>query len=95
MEDEEQLLIKHTFVLRWTYEFGKPPVKPNELKALPTQMRWFHEWYMDIASKGTAAYGARVKGDCYCHSDHEILLDFKDIFEVYRKEAQDIALISI
>jgi len=50
---------------------------------------------MDIASKGTAAYGARVKGDCYCHSDHEILLDFKDIFEVYRKEAQDIALISV
>jgi len=38
MEDEEQLLIEHTFVLRWTYEFGKPLVKPNELKALPTQM---------------------------------------------------------
>ncbi|WVZ53897.1 hypothetical protein U9M48_004784 [Paspalum notatum var. saurae] len=32
---------------KWKYEHGKPLVMPDLVKDLPTQMRRFHDWYMN------------------------------------------------
>ncbi|KAJ1255741.1 hypothetical protein BS78_K165800 [Paspalum vaginatum] len=93
--DNEKLLQNQKFVPRWPYEFGKTLVSPDELKALPTQMRQFHDWYMAVSSKGTITFAASVKDDYYCHGDHKIWLSFEDIFEVYQKDAMDVTLMSV
>ncbi|WVZ96361.1 hypothetical protein U9M48_042012, partial [Paspalum notatum var. saurae] len=58
-------------------------------------MHRFHDWYMAVSSKGTVTFAVNVKDDYYCYDDHKIWLAFENIFEVYRKDAVDITLMSV
>ncbi|KAJ1254818.1 hypothetical protein BS78_K321500 [Paspalum vaginatum] len=79
----------------WKYEYGKPLVKPELVKHLPTQMRTFYSWYMK-KSKAKKDYllGVRVKDTYYFNGIDLMFLEFKDIYEVYHRGALPIALVS-
>ncbi|KAJ1270123.1 hypothetical protein BS78_06G030700 [Paspalum vaginatum] len=79
----------------WKYEYGKPLVKPELVKHLPTQMRTFYSWYMK-KSKAKKDYllGVRVKDTYYFNGIDLMFLEFKDIYEVYHRGALPITLVS-
>lgn len=81
-------------VVDWHFNLRQPLVKPDCVKALPTQMRRFHEFYMEASKDGNAILGVNVKEHHFFHGDHVIWQDYKDIFEVYRKYAIDVMLMS-
>ena len=37
--------------LKHPFKIGKPLVRPNEVKDLPTKMQWVHKWYMKESAK--------------------------------------------
>ncbi|KAJ1275669.1 hypothetical protein BS78_05G153500 [Paspalum vaginatum] len=61
---------------RWPYELEKPLVSPDELKALPTQMRRFHDWYMAMCYKQPS--GNNHCGYYVCEAMH-IFIGIKSI----------------
>ena len=36
----------------YTYQYGRPLVKPELVKELPTKMRRLHKWYMRASAEG-------------------------------------------
>jgi len=82
-------------VTRWHFELGKPFVPPDDVKKLQTKMYLFNGWYMVQASKGRKMFGCRVKDEDFFNGEETIWLEFRDIHEIYQRDALDISLIQI
>lgn len=82
---------KHRFA--WLYQPSKPLVRPEEVKGLSTQLRTFHDWYMQEAAAGRTDNIAVFIRD-HLFNGHQVMwLNLEDIFEIYQQNALDVALI--
>jgi hypothetical protein len=80
--------------LAYRYQHGKPLVKPEEVRLLPTQMRKLHEWYMEASKEGTNYIIAGVKDEHYFNGDEEIYVEFDELFQFYNQDAVDKSIVS-
>nr|AAP52690.2 transposon protein, putative, CACTA, En/Spm sub-class [Oryza sativa Japonica Group] len=78
----------------YKFELGKPLVKPEQLQSLPTQMYKFHEWYMEMSAKGREMFEARIRNPDFLQGEDVLWIHFKDLFDLYQLDAQDVSLLS-
>ena len=78
----------------YKYKYGQPLVKPNEVKKLPTKMRRLHKWYMRASKKGKNWILLGYKNKHYRHGDGQIMIEFEELFQLYKGDAIDKAIIS-
>ena len=80
--------------IRTPFIHGQPLVKQELIKDLPTQMRRFHDFYMRASARGRTMIGVLIRKENYFRPTDVMWLEFKDIYEIYHKEALDLSLVS-
>ena len=80
--------------IRTPFIHGQPLVKQELIKDLPTQMRRFHDFYMRASARGRTMIGVLIRKENYFWPTDVMWLEFKDIYEIYHKEALDLSLVS-
>ena len=78
----------------YKFELGKPLVKPEQLQSLPTQMYKFHERYMEMSANGREMFGARIRNPDFLQGEDVLWIHFKDVFDLYHRDALDVSLLS-
>ena len=64
----------------WKFELGKPLVRPEQVRYLPTQMRRLHEWYMDFSKEGRIMLMVALKDEHYFRGSDEICIMLEEFF---------------
>nr|ABA99465.2 transposon protein, putative, CACTA, En/Spm sub-class [Oryza sativa Japonica Group] len=80
--------------VKYMYELGKPPAKPELLQSLPTQMYKFHQLYMEMSATGREMIGARIRDTDFLQGDDILWINFKEIYELYQLDALDVSIMS-
>ncbi|XP_072146361.1 uncharacterized protein [Setaria viridis] len=81
-------------VPKWPIEIGKPLVRPKLVRKLFTKIYEFHEWYMEQSADKRHMFGLRVKPiDFFGEGEKVLRTEFKNIYEVYHKDALDVSRI--
>jgi hypothetical protein len=83
-----------TAEIAYSYKYGKPLVRPDQLPKLQTQMRRLHDWYMQSCREGSIMLVVAVRDEHYFRGDDEIHVDFSELFQLYKNDALDKSLIS-
>jgi hypothetical protein len=84
----EDLLADKNQEFRWSFELGKPLVKPELVNKLPTKMRRFHDWYLKKSAEGLEMFGMLMRpGDFALQNEKVVWLRFADIYEIYHLDA--------
>ena len=76
------------------YEHGKPLVRHEELKGLPTRMWQLHEWYLEACKDGTGNIFVGIKNEHYFNGDEKIFIEFEELFQLYNQDAIDKSIVS-
>ncbi len=82
----EQLLLGAPISLaevKYQFELGKPLVKLEQVKTLPTQMYRFHQWYIEMTTNGRQMFGARIRNTDFFQGDDVLWIPFEDVFNLY------------
>ncbi len=79
--------------LKYKFTLGELLVKPDQVNTLPTQMYWYHQWYMEKSSRGREMFRARVRNANYFQGDVLWILH-KDVFDLYQLDALEVSLLS-
>lgn len=79
--------------LKYKFTLGELLVKPDQVNTLPTQMYWYHQWYMEKSSRGREMFRARVRNADYFQGDVLWILH-KDVFDLYQLDALEVSLLS-
>ncbi|KAL6642578.1 hypothetical protein ACP70R_020759 [Stipagrostis hirtigluma subsp. patula] len=77
------------------YVYGTDFLPDWRLNQLPWQVKRFHDWYKEAASKGLKGIVARVPPDAFMGGESFIFIDFKDICAMFRAEKMDINLLAV
>ena len=80
--------LKHPFVI------GKPLVRPNEVKDLPSKMHRVHQWYMKEAAKGGNWIYVHHKNEHYGHGDDVVMIEFEELYQLYQMDDLDKSILS-
>lgn len=80
--------------IKWPFKLGQPLVGPEMESTLQTKMRRFHQWYLEQSRSKRRMFGVRVKDHDFFNGEETIWLEFKDIYEVYHKDAMDVSLVA-
>ena len=81
------------YMYAWTYAYGKPLVRPEMVKSLPTQLRRLHEWYEGAVKKHHEYFHVSYKKDHYLE-DNAMYVPFDEIFQLFNQDSLDKAIIS-
>ena len=74
----------------YKYQYGKPLVKPEEVKNLPTKMRRLHNRYMHATKAGANWIMPRVTKKHYGKEvDDMIVIEFVELFQLFNQDALD------
>ena len=80
--------------VKWKYARGKPLVKPDEVKLLPTRMYNLHTWYMqETANTDQESLMVKVKEEHYFHAK-ELWVEFQEMFQLFNQDALDKSIVS-
>jgi hypothetical protein len=81
----------------YKYKLGADPLEdPNEIRNLPTQMRWLHDWYKRQAANQTSSFGLFLPEYVYhgaCGS--EMYCEFECLFQLFQKQNLDVQILSL
>jgi hypothetical protein len=80
--------------LAYRYQHGKPLVRPEEVRLLPTQMRRLHEWYMEASKEGSNWLMVGIRDEHYFSGNDEINIEFDELFQLYNQDAIDKSIVS-
>ena len=83
----------HIPEVAYKYVHGKPLVRPELVKLLPTRMRQLNQWYMKAAKKGIIGVMAKVKKEHF-FQEYGVQVDFSELFQLYNGKALDKAILS-
>ena len=72
--------------LKHPFEIGKPLVRPNQVKDLPSKMRRVHQWYMKEAAKGGNWIYVHHKNEHYGHGDDMVMIEFAELYQLYQMD---------
>ena len=78
---------------RWTWEYGKDLVSPDELKNLPTQMTRLHKWYKNVTSEGRILIPVKITDEHFNGAD-EITIPIEEIYQLYQLDSLDLSIVS-
>ena len=80
--------------VKWQYVRGKPLVKPDEVKLLPTRMYDLHTWYMQkTANTNEESLMVKVKAEHYFH-ENALYVEFTELFQLFNQDALDKSIVS-
>ena len=80
--------------VKWQYVRGKPLVKPDDVKLLPTRMYNLHTWYMqEIANTSQESLMVRVKKKHYFHKK-DVWIHYSELFQLFNQDALDKSIVS-
>ena len=79
--------------LAWTWEYGKPLVRPDHVHLLSIQMRRLHNWYWEFKKTGLTTLLAKVTEEHYIGKD-QIQIYLQELFQLYQLDALDLSIIS-
>ena len=57
-------------------------------------MRRLHKWYMQASSEGQNRILMGFRNEHYGHGDHEIMIEFDELFQLFNQDAIDKAIVS-
>lgn len=77
------------------YVFGKAFFPKWKLDECPFQMRRWHEWYMRASALGVEYITARISSEVFADGGSNLVIDFKDMHAMFRREKLDINLIAV
>ena len=80
--------------LKHPFEIGKPLVRPNQVKDLPSKMRRVHHWYMKAAAKGGNWIYVHHKNEHYGHGDDMVMIEFEELYQLYQMDDLDKSILS-
>ena len=83
-----------TAPVKYMFKLGEPLVTADKIRELPTQMYRFHQWYLDKSGMGREMFGARVRNSVYYQGDDVLWIHYKDVFDLYNRDALDVSLLS-
>jgi hypothetical protein len=66
--------------IAYTYRYGDPLVRSEEMPHLPTKMRRFHKWYMDAYKEGKNWIMVGIKDEHYGCGNDMINIEFLELF---------------
>lgn len=78
----------------YKYRHGNPLVRPEEVNNLPTKMRRLHKWYMRASKEGKNWILLGYRNEHYGHGDGEIMIEFEELFQLYKGDAIDKSIVS-
>ena len=78
---------------RWTWEYGKDLVSPDELQNLPTQMTRLHKWYKNVTSEGRILIPVKITDEHFNGAD-EITIPIEEIYQLYQLDALDLSILT-
>jgi len=78
---------------RWTWEYGKDLVSPDELQNLPTQMTRLHKWYKNVTSEGRILIRVKITDEHFNGAD-EATIPIEEIYQLYQLDALDLSILT-
>ena len=80
--------------VKYQYVRGKPLVKPDDVKLLPTRMYNLHTWYMQkTANTNEESLMVKFKPEHYFHGK-DVWIEFSELFQLFQQDALDKSIIS-
>jgi len=80
--------------IKYQYARGKPLVKPDDVKLLPTRMYELHKWYMQMtANTNEESLMVQVKPEHYFHGK-DVWIEFSELFQLFQQDALDKSIVS-
>ena len=77
----------------WTYVYGQPLVRPEEVDSLPTQMRRLNHWYLKATEAKKENFWVKTGTEHY-FVDDAMFVEFSELFQLFNQDALDKALVS-
>ena len=78
----------------YKYKYGKPLVKPDEVKNLPTKMRRLHTWYLEACKRRHTYIVVNIKNEHFFRGEEEMHVEFEELFQLYNQDALEKSLVS-
>ena len=79
---------------RWTWEYGKDLVSPDELQNLPTQMTRLHKWYKAVTLEGRQMIVVKVTSEHLNGGKDEITIPLEELYQLYQLDALDLSILT-
>jgi len=80
--------------VKWQYVRGKPLIKPDEVKFLPTRMYDLHTWYMQkTANTNEESLMVKVKKRYYFHKK-DVWIHYSELLQLFNQDALDKSIVS-
>ncbi|RLN08007.1 transposon protein, putative, CACTA, En/Spm sub-class [Panicum miliaceum] len=76
------------------YEHGKPFATDEEFLNIPTQMRAFHNLYMERSNAGQQKFGVKYLNHDSYRGAVDFWVNFEDVHAIYRRDALDISIVT-
>ena len=81
-------------VVGFSFEHGKPLVRPEELPNLPTRMLALHKWYLEACQRGENYILAGVKDEHFFNGKESVYIEFSELFQLYNLKEIDKTIIT-
>ena len=81
-------------VVDFSFEHGKPLVRPEELPNLPTRMLALHKWYLEACQRGENYILAGVKDEHFFNGKESIYIEFVELFHLYNLKKIDKTIVT-
>ena len=81
--------------LAYKYQYGRPLVKPELVKELPTKMQRVHKWYMEATKKSANWINIGIKNEYFGNGDGMLMIEFVELFQLFNQDAIDKAILSV
>jgi hypothetical protein len=80
--------------VKYQYVRGKPLVKPDDVKLLPTRLYNLHTWYMqETANTNQESLMVKVKKKHYFHKK-DLWIHYSELFQLFNQDALDKSIVS-
>ena len=67
---------------KWTWEYGKSLVPPDQIDNQPTQMLRLHKWYMEVTKLDRKVLLVQVTEEHYIGKD-ELTVYLEELYQLY------------
>ena len=78
---------------KWTWEYGKSLVPPDQIEFLPTLMRKLHRWYMEVTKLERQMLIVKVTKEHFAGAD-EIQIYLEELYQLYQLDSLDLSIVS-
>jgi hypothetical protein len=78
--------------LAWKYVYGKPLIRPEQIRLLPTQMCKLQKWYEQVTEEGRQFLMVSIKEEHFYHED-AVAIEMAELFQLFSQDTLEKSLL--